>query len=331
MDTKKNLYCAICDGLKENPWYALCRKCTPFLYKKQGSPHQKATKTKKWIENKAIKIKEAGNKCQWCDSEKKPFSIHHPKEINARTYDHIWDKIVINCIAKDAAFVKSYNLRIVSEQKMALQQKLKDRKEAAKKSMVGTCPNCLSSRYHERKTLTPRYRCTSCKNEFDTLKKRLTNKLARSIENIETKLKNQDYSYISVSPSNVLGPVMPFIYDEALKTYDETVQQLVSDYVEMKDTIVLCKKCHNVARRGYVFCEKCKKSYRRPQNETCYSCHIEEKGETTEKEDDKDVIWDEEDWEDPEFLDMVNELKEEFGEDWEKKLKELSDKIMKEV
>ena len=86
--------------MKENPYFALCRSCTPSFCKKQSSPHQKATKSKKSIENGAIKIEEAGNKCQWCGSEKEPFSIHHPKEITFRTYDRIWDTIVMDVIAK---------------------------------------------------------------------------------------------------------------------------------------------------------------------------------------------------------------------------------------
>ena len=43
---------------------------------------------------------------------------------------------------------------------------------------------------------------------------------------------------------------MPLIYDEARKTYDEIVEQLVSNYEEMKDVTVLCKKCHSAARLG---------------------------------------------------------------------------------
>ena len=201
---KKDSYCVICGGLKENSYFSLCRGCTPFLYKKQGLPHQKARQRKKWKENRAIKIEEVGNKCQWCDSEKLPFSIHHHRGINARDYDHIWNTIVTDLIRKlpkDATLVKEFNLRVVSEQKKALKQKLKARKEAAKNNMVGVCPNCLSSNYHERKTLTPLYRCGSCKKEFDTLKRRIPNKLARSIENLETKVESQDYSHMSVSPS----------------------------------------------------------------------------------------------------------------------------------
>ena len=132
--------------------------------------------------------------------------------------------------------------------------------------MVGVCPYCGNSNCNERKTLTPKYRCGSCKNEFDILELRIPGNLARSIKNLETKLKSQNYFYTSVSQSKTLGPILPFIYDEARKTYDEAVQQLVSNYEKMKDIIVLCKKCLSAAIHGYIICEKCKTNYRKTQS-----------------------------------------------------------------
>jgi len=102
---------------------------------------------------------------------------------------------------------------------------------------------------------------------------RIPGNLARSIKNLETKLKSQNYFYTSISQSKTLGSILPFIYDETLKTYDEAVQQLVSNYEEMKDIIVLCKKWLSAAIHGYNICEKCKMNYRKTQYETCYRCY----------------------------------------------------------
>ena len=302
LDTEKDLNCVICGSLKENTYFSMCQSCTPFLYKKQGAPHQKARYRKKWKEKRLLLIEKAGNKCQWCDSKKTPFSIHHPRDINARVYDHIWNTIISELfnklLEKDTVLAESIESKINFEQKAALKQKLKTRMEAANNRMVEACPNCLSSNIHERTTLLPRYRCSSCKKEFDTLISRFPNNLGRSIKHLETKLQSKGYSNTSVSLTKILGPVLPLIYDEAKKLYDEAVQLLVSEYEEMIDCEVLCKKCHSAARLGYVFCEKCKTHYRRPQYETCFRCHKGKKGE------DSNSDWydlDEDDWEDPDY------------------------------
>ena len=124
----KDLYCVICGNLKENPYFPLCRKCSPQLYNKGCHPHQKAQKRKRWKKNRAIRIEKAGNKCEWCGSDKPPFSIHHPNGINARTYDHIWDTIiyerVIKLLKDDPILRKKLELRIKLEQKNVLKQKL---------------------------------------------------------------------------------------------------------------------------------------------------------------------------------------------------------------
>lgn len=316
---KKDLLCVICGSLKENHYYSLCRNCTPFFYKKQSLPHQKARRRKKWIENRVIIIEKVGNKCQWCGSEKQPFSIHHPVEINARTYDYIWYTIVSDIIKKlkekDATLAELFDLRVVLEQKKALKQKLKVQKQKANNSMVGVCPYCQSSNYNERKTLKPRYRCSTCKKEFETLKTRKPRNLVHSIEKLETKLKTQNYSYIRPSPNKSLSPLYPFIYNDARKAYDETVQQLVSSYEEMKDVEVLCKKCHSAARLGLVICEKCKTNYRRTQYDTCFRCHKGE--EWKDSENDWDYL-DDEDWED-----LEEELEEDLGKDWKKIMKKI--------
>lgn len=284
---KKDLNCPVCGNLKGQPYFALCMDCSPYFYKKQGLPHQKARRRKKWIENRKILIEKVGNKCQWCDSEKNPFSIHHPKGIGARTYDYIWHAIVSDLIKKfieqDSPLAELVESRVKVEQKRTLKKKLKARKEKAKNTMVETCPYCKSSNCHQRKTITPRYKCSSCQKEFDATKKRYPNNLARSIKNLEMKLKTQDYSYTPISPSKTLGPMLPFIYDEARKTYDENVKQLVSNYEEMEDVIVLCKKCHSAARMGLVICRKCKTNYHRTENKTCYQCKTGEKWEDRRK------------------------------------------------
>lgn len=298
LDTKKDLNCHVCGKLKENRYFALCKDCTPFLYKKQGLPHQKARKRKKWVENREKVLKKVGNKCQWCDSKKAPFSIHHPNSIDARDYDRIWYIILFDLIEKlpkDATLVELYKLKVASEQKKTLKRNLKNQKQKARSSMIKVCPKCKGSNYSERSTLKPRYKCSSCKKEFDDFKIRPPKNLSHSIEKLETKLKTQNYSSTIISPSKMIGSLIPYVYDEVLKAYDKNVKHLVSDYEEMKDVQVLCKKCHRIAGLGLIICEKCKTHYRKPQYETCFSCS----GKNIELK--RTEVFFEEDWEDWDF------------------------------
>lgn len=277
---KKDLYCVICGNLKENPYYPLCRKCSPQLYNKGCHPHQKARNRKKWKENRATLIEKAGNKCEWCGSDKTPFSIHHPNEINVHTYDYIWATIInerVNKLVKDDPILRELlTFRIKLEQKRVLKQIIKVLEEKAAENQMKVCPSCLSYRIGERKTLTPRYRCGACKKEFKTPKNRTPQKYVEAIQKNKSKLRSQDYSHISIPPNKTLGVLYPIIYDDALATYESVVQQLVCDYEEMTEAVVVCKRCHHAHNKGLILCEKCNENYHKPNYEMCYQCHIKE-------------------------------------------------------
>ena len=280
--------------MKETPYYSLCSKCTPYLYNKGGLPHQKARQKKKWKENRKVHIETVGNKCQWCDSEKQPFSIHHPNGISARTYDYIWKTIVFKCVTNllknDPTLSELLALRTKLEKKRILKQKLKYLEEKAEETKMKVCPSCLSNRITERKIITPRYRCSKCEKVFATPKNRKAQRYIKAIGNVKIELNSQDYSNIDASSDKVLSPLYAFIYDKALKAYDKAVKQLVSDYENMTEVIVLCKKCHSSANMGLIICA-CKKGYHQRNNDKCYECR------TGHKWEDKTYEY-EEDWED---------------------------------
>lgn len=295
---KKDLYCVICGNLKEEPFFPLCRKCAPHFYNKGCHPHQKARNRKIWIKNRAIHIEKAGIKCEWCSSDKPPFSIHHPRGINARTYDYMWEEIinerVIKLLKDDPILRKKLELSIKLGQKKVLKEHLEYLEERAAESQMKVCPSCLSNRIRERKKLTPRYRCDACKNEFETPINRTQQRYVKAIENQKSKLKSGNYSYISISPNITLGPLYPLIYEDALATYKNKVQELISDYENMTDVTVLCKKCHSATRFGLIICDKCKKGYHNMRHEVCFSCYKEEKG--IDKKKGGEFDWDSGDW-----------------------------------
>ena len=301
---EKDLHCVICGKMKTNPYYPLCLDCTPYIYKKDSLPHQKACRRKKWTENREKLIEKAGNRCEWCQSEKAPFSIHHPNEINARTYDYIWNTIVSDHIdkllEKNPNLRESITLNTELEKKKTLNQKLKKFEKKAKESQIKVCPYCSSSNITCRKTRNPIYKCSVCKKEFDNPKERTYGNLQKSISSMKSKLKSQDYSDIHISPSKQFSLIYPLIYGDAKLEYKKHIQQLISYYEEMADAKVLCKKCHSAARLGLKLCEKCKKKYLKEQNEFCYSCYCEMKGIKIVK-DHKSNFWDyddDDDWDD---------------------------------
>jgi formate-dependent nitrite reductase cytochrome c552 subunit len=44
------------------------------------------------------------------------------------------------------------------------------------------------------------------------------------------------------------------------------------DYLDKRNIVVLCKRCHFAIHHGKILCPKCKKAYMRYENRCCYSC-----------------------------------------------------------
>lgn len=207
----KNQKCIICGKAKNNHFSPMCINCSPYMYKKQSYPHQKARRRKQWKENREEVLKSRGFKCEWCGSMKKPFSIHHPSEINSRTYERIWNHIISDKIEK---FLKAN-----PKQKEWLDQFTLYEKQGFQKKSI---------KYNKEKIL--------------------------------------NYKIISV--------LLPILYEESVKEYEETVQDLIKNYIKMVNVILLCKRCHNAHRKGLKPCRICKKNFHRPNYDMCYQCHL---------------------------------------------------------
>lgn len=95
---KKN--CVICGKSKKSQRYPMCVDCTPFLYKKGNFPHQKLRRKKIWVEKRKEVLTKMGGKCEWCKNDQQSLAIHHPKEVNSRTYEHIWNMLLCEEIDK---------------------------------------------------------------------------------------------------------------------------------------------------------------------------------------------------------------------------------------
>ncbi len=252
MKRQKPNICIICGDTKEHPLSPLCTNCAPYMYKKQSFPHQLVRRRKIWRENRKKTIKERGNQCEWCGSEKEPFSIHHNQEINSRTYEKIWGDLLMKRVQN---FIKAEPERedwveefLSFENKLGLRNSIKFYKEKAGKS-----------------------------GKKNTIKK------LKALQNFgsggEKPERNiiQNLSYIAQQASfKLIGILLPQIYDETIKDYKKQIEILTKNYSDMTEVSVVCKRCHYAHKRGQILCEKCNQNYRNPKFEICYQCHIKE-------------------------------------------------------
>ena len=290
MKRQKPNVCVICGDTKEHPLSPLCTKCAPYMYKKQSFPHQLVRRRKVWRENRKKTIEERGNQCEWCGSEKEPFSIHHNQEINSRTYEKIWGELLMKMIQN---FIESEPERedwvkefLSFENKLGLKNSINFYKEKAGNKAVKSCPGCESTSLVDKKKSQPRYKCTKCGKEFNqpnSKPKKNTIKKLKALQNFESKGEKpegniiQNLSYNAQQASfKLIGILLPQIFDETIKEYKKQVEILTKNYSDMTEVSVVCKRCHYAHNRGLILCEKCNQNYRKPKFETCYQCHIKE-------------------------------------------------------
>jgi len=68
------------------------------------------------------------------------------------------------------------------------------------------------------------------------------------------------------------GTLLPEFYPELKKKYEEEVEQLLEEYLNRKDTIVLCQRCHYAIEHNKKLCVVCKKNYHSHRYELCRKC-----------------------------------------------------------
>jgi len=252
MKRQKPNVCVICGDTKEHPLSPLCSKCAPYMYKKQSFPHQLVRRRKVWRENREKIINERGNQCEWCGSEKEPFSIHHNQEINSRTYEKLWGDLLIKTIQN---FIESEPERedwvenfLSFENTLGLKNSIKFYKEKAGKS-----------------------------GKKDTIKKlEALQKFESEGEKPERDI-IKNLSYIDLQASfKLIGILLPQFYDKTIKEYNKQIEILTKNYSDMTEVSVVCKRCHYAHNRGLILCEKCNINFRRPQYDMCPQCRRKE-------------------------------------------------------
>ena len=112
------------------------------------------------------------------------------------------------------------------------------------------CPRCHSSSIYLRKTLTPKFRCIKCAHTFDRPIKQSTSSVSRG-----------DYADFQSKNKEIIKEI---VRSERQQSYEE--------YMTLKDTRILCKKCHLAIEKGRVLCQVCKKKYHKRRYRKCWHC-----------------------------------------------------------
>lgn len=275
--------CVICGNPRKSELHPLCMNCNPFLYKKQAYPHQKLRRKKRWLEKRKEILDKVDNRCEWCGNTQQSLAIHHTKEVNSRKYEHIWNTLLgdeintyLQSTPEKSSWVENY---FIKETKKALRSSIKHYEQKAKNFMTKACPYCDSTNYIVRKTIIPKYKCNGCKKTFEELKPRPRRDMHDKLNSLKSQSQEKDISKLYLSGysrqkifGNFTGELLPILYPGLKVKYEKKVNELLEEYLEMRDTIVLCIKCHNAVRLGLKLCGKCKKNYHTSKYHQCSKC-----------------------------------------------------------
>jgi len=273
--------CVIYVKPKKSHKYPMCIDCSPFLYKKSNFPHQKLRRRKVWLEKRKESIDKAGNKCEWCENDQQSLAIHHPEEVNSRTYENIWNGLLneeiniylSNCQEK-TVLVEKY---LTKETKKALLTAIRYFEQETKNSLIKACPFCGGTAYNARKTMIPKYKCNDCRKTFNDLKLRSKKGVMKKSSSLKAQIETSGHG------GKFSGELLSKFYQKLKLEYEKKVSQLLDEYLEMKDIKVLCIRCHGAVRGGRKLCKRCKKNYSKKEYKVCYKYHLAE-------EEEKDIV-----------------------------------------
>jgi hypothetical protein len=155
--------------------------------------------------------------------------------------------------------IKNYNSHVRSIRNRVLKEKIRKGEFKTQKISVPTCPKCNTHRKSDirpRKRAKPTYRCYNCGNEFETPNSRLedTGRLSSS----------EWEKFIDKYQSKIL------------QTVEKKRATFFKNYMNFKDVIILCSKCHFIFHNdGRILCKICKKNYHLKKYKQCFDCAVQ--------------------------------------------------------
>ena len=150
------------------------------------------------------------------------------------------------------------------------------------------CPICGFRSIYARKTVKPKYKCQKCNSFFEEPKRVLGNRLSK-----------EDLAKFSAKYKEKIKEIVKLQRDNFFK----------NEYLEFKDCIVLCNKCHLLGHKGMDICPICKKNAKKIGYDKCWNCFISTpEGQKVKKEKEEYDAWEKIETErDDAFMEMVDE------------------------
>lgn len=265
-----DVHCVLCREEKENRTELLCNNCSPFNYGENKEPHQRIRLTKQWKVNAEKKKDEMNRICEGCGN--KPESGLTPHHFNPINYKKVWynllNKYLREQLENNVVWSKEWDETCHDDSVHAMQVKTKVKEEIHKlqrSSIVKACPFCNGSQLSTRKIKKPMYYCSNCHKEFDKVKLRSDKKFSIHPEQIESIAKELIFN-------GFFKRIILKFYDKMKEEFDHKIERKVQKYLNMKDTVVLCKRCHYAAEKDMILCPICKKNYYFITYGACYEC-----------------------------------------------------------
>jgi len=119
---------------------------------------------------------------------------------------------------------------------------------------INVCPKCGKKHYSERKIKKPKYHCLNCGFNFSKPKQ------------VEGRKKiGFKAAYLKFRTENE---------DIITKLYEEEKERRLEEYMNMNNVVVLCKKHHFLAEKGYIPCSECGKPTKPNADGLCFQCLV---------------------------------------------------------
>jgi ribosomal protein L37AE/L43A len=150
------------------------------------------------------------------------------------------------------------------------------------------CPLCKYQSIYRRKKMKPVFKCIKCGHEFDIPIIVPTGRLTK-----------EDYKKFLTDYKDKIEEIV----DEQRNSFFE------EEYMQFKDCIILCKKCHVLIHRGLDICPICGKNSKKINYPSCWECFQKTpEGKKRKKEYDEYKKFEEEENAFLEMADIAHEL-----------------------
>jgi hypothetical protein len=232
--------------------------------------------TTEWKKKRAELL--IGKKCEKCGSTEIPLSIHHENTFYPNfERSRIARQMINEYFREDSHKSEMEEIRHSVLKKIPI-------------IFTQVCPDC-GNPIQSRKKMSPKFRCSNCDNNFDTPARRINKNLIPKLN------KAFFYEFCILHENEINAKLAPM------------VEKADKEYLDFKDVVVLCKRCHMAVTKGYDLCPVCKTRYARVGYSQCYECYLktkEGKEYLNRKQEIKEL--EEEDNEEMEKIDLFRDL-----------------------